>query len=148
MKLTETQACDIWMTALSPLSQRQSRELLWGTDRMQRRALHVLHRAEKKRAKRIRAKRGKSVRPIVRFTPAGFVPDYTEKALFSLVVQIGNDTQIYEPEFKKPKPKASLSQNELWRDSERVLLEDEFGDSWWEYENQSAIDDLSHDDGF
>lgn len=65
---------------------------------MQRQALHILRQTQKKREKRIHAERNKRVRPIVRFTPSGFIPEYAGKELFELMILVGDDTETYEPE--------------------------------------------------
>lgn len=119
MKISETQAIQIYEEACCAerrLTSRQATQLIWGTSRMQRRVLHLLQTAKKKQAKRDRAKRGKNVRPFMRLTPAGFVQNKTEKELFKLLVQFGEDTETYEPEAVQRAMEETERREDEWDD--------------------------------
>lgn len=169
MRLDEEQAYRIYEKASNLftyrehlLTSRDANELLWGTDRMQRRVLHLLRRAEKRREKRVRAERNKRVRPIVRLViPTVTYFPYQEDGLDPRIeVRVGDDLQIYVPEAVW-RAKEEIRQREddyddflleevADRDAEQVLLDDDFGNRWWEYENDSMDhEDIgdSYDDG-
>lgn len=169
MRLTDDQAFQIYEKACNlftwrehPLTPRETDELLWGTDRMQRRILHLLRRAEKKRAKHTKAERVKhmrNMRPIVRLTPAEFVPHkwgLKWKEPFTLVISVGNDAEVYENERMLREAEAQELREDEYdnflyeeaRDAEQVLLDDDFGDRWWEYENDPEDHDDYSDDDF
>lgn len=163
MKLTENQALDVWTRLCEeaseysrlPLNSRQLCEFVWGTDRMQRQALHILRQAQKKREKRIRAEREKRVRPLVRLTPAYFTPKGKWGAPFTLMIRVGNDAEIYEDERMLREEEArELRENELYdflygeafdyapTDYGDEPCDDDFGDQWWDYEDEP----VEHDD--
>lgn len=61
--------------------------LSFTTRRAWRRFQHIVRRAEKKEAKRLRAERGKNGRPFIRRMLVG-----------RIIIRVGNDIEIYEPE--------------------------------------------------
>lgn len=81
------------------MTTRDEIELLFGTQRMKKRVMHTIRRAEKKERKLMKRKLTRNVRPFVRLTPSEPIPwSRCEKLPLSLVVQIGDDLQTYEPE--------------------------------------------------
>lgn len=133
MRLDEDQACQIYERSCRvfhrrehPLAPRQVTQLIMGTDRMQRRALHILARAEKKRAKRLRATREKNVRPIVRRTLVGFV------------IRVGNDLEIYEPEVARL-AKEEMEEINLFYDFYGELDEEDY--NWFPNNINLRLDD-------
>lgn len=104
--------------------------------------------------------RTRNVRPIVRLTPALFTPKGKWRAPFTLVISVGNDAEIYENERMLREAEAQELREDDWydflseeaadRDAEQVLADDDFGNRWWEYENDSMDhEDIgdSYDDG-
>ncbi len=134
MRLSENQAFQIYeevcCTASSKrtLTSSQAVKLVWGTSRMQRRVLHLLRRAEKKRAKAERTRRMRNMRPFMRLASSDFeIPQLT------LVIRIGNDIELYEPEAVRQEREIAeewqdhlLASDEVlsWSDSTHEIMSD------------------------
>ena len=96
MRLNFSEAFNLYFE--SSMTHEQGLRLMYGTERMQRRVLHLLRRTEKKHTKRERAKHNRNMRPLVRLTPAFFTPKSKWRAPFTLMISVGNDAEIYENE--------------------------------------------------
>lgn len=101
-----------------------------GNRREKRRLQHLARCADKKESRRTRAKRGKNVRPFVRFTTSGFI------------IRIGNDFEIYESEVVQRAEERIRQREDEWDD---FLFEVAFNNAYTDYDdepwNEDDLDD-------
>lgn len=104
-----------------------------GNRREKRRLQHLARCADKKESRHARAERGKNVRPFVRFFLDARVSDELENVPPSVLIQVGDDTETYEPE--------QLRLHREWMD-EAMLGDEYYGVPFDDY------DPTNYDDGW